>query len=223
MTFRILLLLLMMNVILTITCFAGHRDYSKRGAEYSVLNGIRLKVNKISFFEKRLVSVEGFDLSASVFKVRSNVTIQTRESVVSEGSAWEDLDVEYELIVGNDNSNHLHDKLIEDIHRFWLTHPLDNSVTGDKNVTLNDGTYLIFTGRWPPPDAVWFDGRFVIVKFSRFLDKNKGGFGAEQSFWEGKIRFYDGKKRVKLEFLVNGRQAEFLRLYDSGRFKRETK
>ena len=166
------------------------------------------------------MDVEGLRLGASVFSLNTTVTIQTVESVVSQGSVWEDLDAEYELIVGDDVENKLHNKLINDIYQFWLTNPRDNSVVGEKNVTLRKGSYLIFSGH-PYPDLVWFGNRFVKIEFKRFTNPKKSGLGAEQSFWESTIRFYDtNNKRVKLEYLVNGLQEEFLRWYKAGEFQR---
>jgi hypothetical protein len=152
--------------------------------------------------------------------MRAKVTIQTTESVVSEGSVFEELDVEYELTAGNDINDKLHDKLIADIYRFWSENPLDNSVVGEKSVTLEGGSYVIFSGTPDYPKLVWFDGRFFQLEFKQFLKTKKSGFGALGGFWRKKIRFYEGNGRVKLEMLINGRQSEFLRLYKEGRFTR---
>lgn len=218
--FRILTIVLLI-VVWPLSCFAGHKDYSSLGGEFVILKNIRLDVSKISFSEKRSVMVEGLPFDASVFSVKANVTIQTKESYVGNYSTFEDLDTEYELVVGFDVNNKLHDKLIDDIYQFWIVNPLDNSVVGDKNVTFRDSSQLIFSGKGYP-NLVWFDGRFVKIQFKKFLNTKKSGLGAEQSLWDDKIRFYDGKKRVKLEYLENGLQAEFLRWYKAGKFKLPT-
>lgn len=129
------------------------------------------------------------------------------------------METEYELIVGDDKRDDLHNKLINDIYHFWLENPRDNSITFEKNVTLRWPSYLIFSGS-SSPNVVWFDGRFVQLKFLRFIDQKKMGFGAEQDFWDKKIRFYAGSMRVKLEYLVNGLQDEFLRWHSAGKFQR---
>lgn len=220
--------MLIPRIIILTTCllflsqclFAGHRDYSKRGGEFEILEGIRLEANKLSFLEKRNVDVEGMSLEASVFQLDTRVTIQTEESPVDVGSVWEKLEVRYELVVGVDLKNAVHDKLIDDIYQFWLANPRDNSVISDKNVSLNNEAYLIFSGRYVPK-LVWFNGKFVTVKFLEFRNPRKSGLGAEQSFWEEKIRFYHNNRRSRLEFLVNGLQDEFLRWYEAGKFRRK--
>lgn len=195
---------------------ARDTDYSKRGGEFTILKGIRLNVGHLAFKEKRKIEVVGKSLEAPVFTFTATVTIQTRESVVSQGSVWEDLPLEYELIVAPDTKNEVHDLLIEDIYRHWTSPETKNSWIFDRSVYWKGQSYLIFDGSIPK--LVWFDHRVIQLKFIKFLDKRKSGFGAEQSFWERKIRFYDGKTRLKLEFLVNGLQNEFVKLHDQGFF-----
>ncbi|MBV9215764.1 MAG: hypothetical protein JO053_06265 [Acidobacteria bacterium] len=203
--------------LLSAAAFASDTDYSSRGGEFAILKGIRLNVGHLAFKEKRHVEAAGKPLEASVFGCRAVVTIQTRESVVSQGSEWEDLGIEYELIVSPDRKNEIHDLLIDDIYRYW-THPEDQVPWGyERGVYWKDQSYLIYD-RIAVPRLVWFDGRVVQLKFIRFLDDKKSGYGAEQGFWEKKIRFYDGKTRLKIEYL-NGIGDQFMKMYGQGFFR----
>lgn len=215
-----LILTLSIFTLSVASTFASAKDYSKRGGEYLILKDIRLAVSKVNYLEKRSVEVEGHNYEASVFHIRCRVKIQTIESYDPSSNVFEDLVAEYELIVGYDGENRIHDKLLHDIHEFWTTHPRDNSVTSEQGLTYKNGSYLMYD-RLTVPGLVWFDGKFLRLEFKHFLDKKKSGFGAEQNFWADKIRLYHNGKRIPFYAMVNGLQEEFIRLYDQGKFKRK--
>lgn len=197
------------------------KDYSKRGGEYTILKNIRLKAGKVNFLEKRQVEILGKSYEASVFLVRSTVTVQTVESPV--GGIFEDLTTEFELIVGEDKQDEIHDKLIEQVHA-RLVEMSDDDFIFDQprmGVTYKNGSYLIFTGSFYLPDLVWSEGKFTQVKFIRYLNKTKGGLGSEQDFWENKIRFYPNGIKLLIKPMLRESKGEFLRLYEEGKFQRQ--
>lgn len=199
------------------TIFGSDKDYSSRGPEYSILRGIHLDVSKIKFLEERNVALYGATPKASVFTITSNVVIQTVESVVSTGSVWEDLDVDYELIVGNDVDSHLHKYLIDDLHNCLRQDEKRSQWECETHLVAGKtSNLLVHAQRYSFPEVIWFNGRFVQLNFLAFRDKKKSGFGAEQSFWEEKIKFYDEKKRIKFDGEKYVDRSEFLRLYKSG-------
>ena len=200
------------------TSFAGFKDYSKRGGEYQILKNIRLEAAKVNFIEKRRVEVFGKAYDASVFLVRATVTIQTVEGYV--GGVFEELTTEYELSVGEDKENEIHDKLINQIYEIFTKNPKQNFFFVDLGLIYENDAYVIFDGKNYSPNVVWSEGKFVRAEFKRFLDKTKNGFGALHSFWEDKIRFYPNGKKLRLRFMGEEFGNEFLRLYKEGRFQR---
>jgi hypothetical protein len=214
--------LILFSILLTFSqvTLGGFTDYSKKGGEYEILKDIRLNVDKVNFVEKRKVKVLDEDLDSSVFEVKAYTTIQTVESYSGIGSVFEDLETEYELIISKDSEYKVHDKLIEKIHKILMDDPKDNFVFSKINLTYRNGKYLIVEGEYAVPNFIWFDGRIVQIKFKRFSDKKKNGLGAEQGFWEKKIRFYVNDRKFPIEFMMNKFQNEFLQLYKDGKFKR---
>lgn len=215
------LLVLLLLVFTAGTALAAHKDYSKRGGEYLILKDTRLAASKVDFVEKRSVVIEGREYQASVFRVRCRVTIQTQESYISSGSVWEDLVTEYELVVGNDTENLIHNKLISDIYEFLSTN-IDKPFYPNFDATLSyrNGSYVIYD-RLHIPRVVWFDGRFLQLKFLHFAEKKKSGFGAEPGFWEDKVRFMANGEKIPRTAMVNGLQHDFLRMYKQGNFRRD--
>jgi hypothetical protein len=211
-------------VVLFLFCFtqsglAGFKDYSKKGGEFQILKNIRLKASKVDFVEKRRVGVFGKNYDVSVFLVRATVTIQTEESYV--GGVFEKLTSEFELMVGEDKENEIHDKLINQIYALLIENPKEDFVFQDIDLTYKNGSYLIFSGKIYMPELVWSEGKFVQVKFKRFLDKTKNGFGSTQSFWADKIRFYPNGEKLRLRLSMREFKSEFLRLYKEGKFQRQ--
>jgi hypothetical protein len=201
---------------------ARHKDYSKRGGEYSILENLRLNARRVEYVGAERVSLFGKEYSASKFEISSTITVQTSDIGTFSGT-FEDVVANYEILVGRDESNEVHDAFLKEIYNFWSTNPTNGTVTSQYNLTLKkNGEYLMFMA----PSShdvnqqfylVWIDGKFIKASFKSF--QNRSGWGALQELWEKVLRFYVGKTRIEPEFMVNSFPEEFLRMYRAGKIK----
>jgi hypothetical protein len=202
------------------TVIAGHKDYSKRGGEYSILENLRIAAKRVEYTGKQNVSLFGKDYPASEFEISANITVQTSDNGTFSGT-FEDVVANYEVLVGVDSSNEVHDAFLKTIYDFWSTHEINGITTSEYNLTLKKtGEYLMFA----PPSGlekqfylVWINGKFIKASFKSFKDRD--GWGALQMLWEKVLRFNVGKTKIEPEFMVNSFPEEFLKLYREGKIK----
>ena len=217
---HILLILIVLSFAFASPVVAGHKDYSKRGGEYSILENLRLKAKKVEYVGKESVTLFGKEYPASKFEVSANITVQTSDNGTFSGT-FEDVVANYEILVGQDSSNEVHDAFLKTIYDFWSTNPTNGTVTSEYQLTLKkNGEYLMFA----PPSVyekqyyiVWIDGKFMKLSFKSF--PNRSGWGALQELWGKVSRFYVGKTKIEPEFMVNSFPEEFLKLYREGKIK----
>ena len=216
---HILLILIVLSLAFTSSVVAGHKDYSKRGGEYSILENLRLKAKNVEFVGKESITLFGKEYPASKFEVSANITVQTSCNTFS--GTFEEVVANYEILVGRDSSNEVHDAFLKTIYDFWSTNPTNGTVTSDYQLTLKkSGEYLMFA----PPSGyekqyyvVWIDGKFMKLSFKSFQDKE--GWGAVSSLWDEVVRFNVGKTKIEPEFMVNSFPEEFLKFYREGKIK----
>jgi len=201
---------------------ARHKDYSKRGGGYSILENLRLDAKRVAYVGTERVPLFGKEYPASKFEVSSTITVQTSDNGTFSGT-FEEVVANYEILVGRDESNEIHDAFLKEIYTFWSTNPTNGTVTSQYNLTIKKtGEYLMFMA----PSGhdvnqqfylVWIDGKFIKASFKSF--QNREGWGALQELWGKVLRFYVGKTKIEPEFMVNSFPEEFLQMYRAGKIK----
>jgi hypothetical protein len=201
--------------------FAAGKDYSKLGGEYALLNNLRFNAKKVEYTGKEKLVLFGREYTASKFIVSARITVQTSDNGTFSGT-FENADAFYELLVGLDESNEIHDAMLKSIYDFWSTKPKDSISTSDYQFTLKkNGDYLMFA----PPIGfdrqyylVWVDGKFIKASFREF-GKNQGGWGALSGLWSNVLKFRIGKSKIEPEFMVDEFPEQFLQLFKQGKIK----
>jgi hypothetical protein len=218
----VLFSLITFSLLFSSSALAKHKDHSKRGGEYSILENVRLNAKKVEYVGPTQINLLGKEYPASKFEIASNITVQTSCNGTYSGT-FEHVIANYELIVGRDESNEVHDTFLKEVYKFWSSNPTNGTVISQYNLTLKkSGEYLIFMA--PSSHdvnqqyyAVWIDGKFIKASFKSFRDRE--GWGALQELWENVLRFYVGKTKIEPELMVNEFPEEFLRLYKEGKIK----
>jgi hypothetical protein len=210
---------LAVGLLLASSVCARHKDYSKRGGEYAILDNLRLEATKVEYRDTQFVPLFGRQYTASKFAVSARITVQTSDNGTFSGT-FEEVTANYEILVGRDNSNTVHDAFLKTIYDFWSSHPTNGSVTSQYNLTLKKtGDYLMFM----EPDGdkqfylAWIGGKFIKASFANF--QSRSGWGALQELWGKVLWFYVGKTRIEPEYMVNAFPETFLRLYREGKLQ----
>lgn len=202
---------------------ADLKDYSNIGEEYRVLKNIRFNALNITFAEKRKVIVLGEVFEGFVFKVKTREVAGAVDGPSHQyANVHTDLDIVYEVVVGLDIERKIHDQLIDEIHSLALNPSSGGKEFKEIGLLQYAGPYLLYKGQAKLPDLVWFDGRFVQISFKYFDSKIRRKDRAEttETFWQDKIRFYSGEKKLRVEAVKEGFREQFLKLYDEGKFRK---
>jgi len=212
-------LALAIGLLVASSVSARHKDYSKRGGEYAILENLRLSAAKVEYRGTESVSLFGKQYTASKFTVSARITVQTSCNGTFSGT-FEEVIANYEILIGLDTSNAVHDAFLKTIYDFWSSHPTNGTVTSPYNLTLKKtGDYLMFMA--PDGDKqfylVWLGGKFIKASFASF--PTRSGWGALQELWGKVLRFYVGKTRIEPEYMVNAFPETFLRLYRDGKLR----
>lgn len=217
---RYLLLLLLFGI----SCgrvFADFKDYSNTSKDHAILSGIRLDALDVSFVEKRTVEVLGNKVEASVFDIRTVETVSFLDGVQPYPNVMKDINLYYELIVGEDKTRVVHDNAIEEIRSVFR----DSKATSDNlksiGISIKDASYLLYRGHFKTPDLIWFNEKFFHVRFKRFSERRRDRAATTGTFWQKKIRVYSdaGKmpiNQTKIEF-----KEPFLKMFREGKFKKK--
>jgi len=158
---------------------------------------------------------------ASKFNVSASVFVQTI-CCDRPDDAWGNVIADFEILIGRDISNEVHDAFLSKIYDFWSINPTDGRYVSQYNLTLKNNDYLMFMAPSTHDvneqyHIVWIDGKYMKIIFKSFRDKD--GAGVIDSFWQKNIKFYAGKTRIEPELMVNSFPNEFLKLYKSGKIK----
>jgi|SRR5688572_24950141 len=198
---------------------AQFKDYSGKGVEYSILKGIGLDVLRIESTGVKQISVEGLVLDVSTFKIVTTEPVTFEEGPTQNSNVIKDLDLHYEMLVGNDRQNLIHNKLIGLLKEISNLPPADRDFSG---VGLNGekGSYLIYSGPPSMPNYVWFDGRVVVVKFVGITERRRDRAFTTETFWKRKIRLFTAGKRLRPSDVSKSFAAEFLKRHAAGEFDR---
>ena len=208
-------------ITLATTAFAGFKDFSKQGDEYRILENLRIDAKSVEFAGTSRFSILGKEYPASKFNVSASVFVQT-VCCDRPDDAWGNVIANFEILVGRDDSNEIHDAFLKNIYDFWSTNPTDGRYVSQYNLTLKNDNYLMFMAPSTHDSneqyhIVWIDGKYMKIIFKSFRDKD--GAGVIDSFWQKNIKFYVGKNRIKPAFMVNSFPDEFLKLYKAGKIK----
>lgn len=203
------------------TALAGFKDYSVRGGEYRLLENLRLKAKSVEFAGADSITILGKEYPASKFKVSASMFVQT-VCCDRPDDAWGDVVANFDILVGRDESNEVHDAFLKEIYKFWSSHPTDGRYVSQYNLTLKKDKYMMFMApsSHDPNEQyhlIWIDGKYMKIIFRSFRDRD--GAGVIDSFWQKNVKFYVGGDRIKPEFMVNSFPSEFLEMYKAGKIK----
>jgi hypothetical protein len=207
-------------------CKAGYKDWSKHGPEFRVLEPLLLNAKEVKYIGPVFLVLFGVRVEASRFEVIADIIVQTRESPVDQGSQWGKATAKYELIVGNDESFRIHDKLLEEIRTYWLSKDLNylknyKTLPVEKSLFYKDGAYVLYESCLYSAkdhyDTLWLDGKVVRGKFATFI---KGaGLGGPQNLMEEVLRYRVNGHTIRSDYKSDFPPEKFLDLYDKGAFK----
>jgi hypothetical protein len=211
--FPLLLLFLCANGI------AQTKDYSEKGPEFAPLKDIRLTASRVDSIGPHQISVEGFVLDASSYKVATKEPAPFIEGGRGYNNVIKDIDMQYELLVAEDTGNRVHAKLIAVLTEISRLPDAERDFTR-VGLVGERGRYLIFSGPVTMPNYVWFDGRVIVVRWVGMKDKRRDRSPTTETFWKEKIRFFSGGKKVPLEGLSKAFAADFMKRLAAGEFNR---
>jgi len=217
---RLILLLLLLGIICG-NAFADFKDYSKTSKDYAILKGIRLDASDVVFVEKRTVEVLGKKVEASVFEVKTTETVSFMDGLQPYPNVMKDIDLYYELIVGEDKNRSVHDKVIDEIRSLLLDPKVTSKDLKSTGISVKDGSYILYRGHINAPDLIWFDERFFHVRFKRFSERRRDRAATTETFWQRKIRLYNDDGRVPINQMRIEFKEAFFKMLKEGKFKKE--
>lgn len=204
---------------LGLTGYGQLKDHSQQSGDFAILKGIKLAAIKIEFTGTREIGFLGKGFQCSTFAVTTREAVNFFDQSTNQyNNVIKDLAVHYELVVGWDTDNEIHDRLIENISSA-LQHPangdkLDMGFVGDKH------RYLLYDGRAKMPTLVWFDQRFIQVSFKRFGERRRDRIKNTETFWKDKIRFYSGDTVLPIKAMNDETRKMFMLHYNENQFTR---
>lgn len=216
--FTVIILLLMLTALCT-SVSAQAKDYSSKGPEFAPLRDIRLSATRVDSVGMQEISVEGYLLKASSFKIATKEPAPFLEGNSPYNNVIKDIEIQYELLVADDIQYRVHDKLI-DVLKEISQMPAEQRDFSQVGLIGERGRYLIFSGPVATPNYVWFDGRIVVARFLAMRDKRRDRALTTESFWKEKIRFFSNGHKVSLEGIKKSFADDFLKRLAAGDFKR---
>ncbi len=120
-------------LVLATTAFAGFKDFSKQGEEYRSLENLRLDARIVEVAGTTRFSILGKEYPASKFNVSASVFVQT-VCCDRPDDAWGNVIANFEILVGRDDSNEVHDAFLKKIYDFWSTNPTDGRYVSQYNL-----------------------------------------------------------------------------------------
>ncbi|MDQ1592609.1 MAG: hypothetical protein QOG71_3236 [Pyrinomonadaceae bacterium] len=219
-------------------------DHSLRGGEYAILNNILWPgVRSVEYAGKAEVEVYGNIYEASKFIVRDFVRVTVSGAECYNDSApfqpcGTSKGAQIEVYVGRDESNEIHDLMLQRIYDFWTANKpgKGKKVDAEEHLNYKDGEYIMFqstrgqeTPRTHAKRLVWVDGKFIKFRFVEFdlgptyndvanikLDADEG----LESFVGMGTYLRPRAIRIQPKLMKGAFRDEFFRLYLSGAFGR---
>jgi hypothetical protein len=223
---RWILFVVILTSGIAIPCRAGYKDWSRRGPEFRILEPLLLNARDVKYVGPLSLDLYAVRVEALRFEVISNIEVQIDESPVSTGSTWGRATAKYELIVGNDVAFKIHDKMLEEIRRYWSSKDLDylrnyRTLPAEKSLFYKDDAYVLYesciNSSTEQYDTLWLDGKVVRGRFMGFI---KGaGFGGQQNFMQEVLRYRVKGRIIKSDYKSDFPPKKFLDLYERGAFK----
>ncbi len=213
---RLYNILFLLALLVASSMGSDFRDFSGVGPEHKILSGLRLDALNVDFVEKRRIDVDGSSLEASVFFVRTSQTVPFLAGINPYNNVMKDIFGFYDLIVAEDASLAVHDRLVES-----MFHTLSSKEKGDFGFVRGQSSYLLFAGPAKSPDTVWVGGRVIKASLRRFTEKRSDINNNAESFWKEKIRFEMDGVKYRIESPKKNSRDEFLRLHQEGLFSRK--
>lgn len=225
-TDRVLIAVIAFCAVTAVPCSAGrYKDWSERGPEFHILAPLRIKARDVKYVGPAIIEMYGTRLEASRFEVIADIVVQIRESYAT-GGDYATARAKYELIVGNDTTFEIHDKMIEEIRAFWLSKSKSylegyRYLPAGKSLFYKDGAYVLyksFLNGEGEYDTLWLDGRVVR---GRCLDIIKGGVtgDGQEQLMEEVLRYHVNGRTIRSNYKSDFPPEKFLELYAKGAFK----
>ncbi len=210
-------------ILLLALCTCGYaqlKDYSSQGRHFSLLKDVRLGVTSIEHTGSQQISIEGFILNVSTFKLITKEPVPFIQVTGPYNNVVKDIEIHYELMVGEDRENVVHDKLIEVLNEIssMPAAERDFSHVGMSGAGKN---YLLFSGPASMPNHVWFDGRIFVSRFLRLGEQRRDRALNTETFWKGKIGFFSGGKKILPSKVPKSFAADFVKRYANGEYVRK--
>ena len=208
--------------ILTLSLSAGlaladnFRDFSESSPEHKILRGIKLDALNVDFIEKRPIDVRGTLVDASVFFVRTSITVPFFAEQNS--NVMKDINGFYDLIVAEDQRRQIHNSLIESIHDSIAR----AAAWKDFGFVTGKSSYMVSVGPAKLPELVWIGEKVILARLRRFSEKRADLNNDVETFWKDKIRFDLDGSRVRIESPKKAIREQFLQLYKDGAFSRKS-
>jgi hypothetical protein len=214
-------------------------DYSVRGGEYSVLNNLMIYgENKVEYVGTERTEAYGVKYTAAKFLVRTgvNITAYGQERCPDDGRCDVSEQAEFEVLVGLDAGDEVHDRMLERIHDYWSANkPIKwKKADADEHLNYKDGKYIMFRAL-PGPHSrarskrlVWVDGKVIKFEFKRFLPNPASYINrieqayrkdeALENFVGSRIRIRVGGVDIQARQMKGSFRKEFFKLYDGRAF-----
>ena len=222
---RVLIAAIAFCAVTAAPCSAGkYKDWSGRGPEFHILAPLRIKARDVKYVGPATIEMYGAKLEASRFEVIADILVQIRESYAT-GGDYATARAKYELIVGNDSTFEIHDRMIEEIRAFWSSKNKSDledygGLPGDKSLFYKDGAYVLYekAATAVDSDTLWLDGKVVR---GRCVDIIKGGVtgDGQEQLMEEVLRYRVNGRTIKSDYKSDFPPEEFLKLYAKGAFK----
>ena len=237
-TFAALLLLASASAVRAQPAKDKGPDFSARGGEYSVLNNLMMSGdNKVEYVGTEPAEAYGVKYRAARFRVRTGVylTVAGKEWCADDGSCSINEQAEFEVLVGLDAGDEVHDQMLKRIHDYWSANKPRKWMKADAAEHLNykHGRYIMFLALPGPYGGarskrlVWVDGKVIKFEFKRFLhspaaygngmDLAHGGQALENFVGSG-IRLRVGGVDIQARQMKGSFREEFFKLYNGGAF-----
>jgi hypothetical protein len=219
-------------------------DYSLEGGPYAVLNNLLFSsASRVEYLGVEPMAAYGFKLDAAKFIVESEVTV-TQPGWFPTGSGCDPTvsndppktteRAEFEVSVGLDQNDAVHDEMLRRIYWYWLSNkPFRwRQVNVDEHLTYKDGRYLMFlagsdrSGWARVRTLLWVDGKVVKFRFKEFKNMGKGFWARLQpspdealNDFVGRIGVRTGGVKLHTRLMGGSFRKEFLKQHANGTFK----
>lgn len=222
-------------------------DFSGRGGPFAVLGGLNFhRVERIEYVGGDRAAAYGVEVDAEKFLVGAWVNVPKYDVPViiadAEDNSYQRVEsrlAEFEVWVGRDADDRIHDEMLKGVHGFWTANKpgwfsRSGRVEASEHLNYKAGRYLLFRVLNQPvhylaPFArrvVWADGKVVWFRFKRFVPG--GGSNprppfdpdaAVDDFLGAHFSVLSGRVRLHALPMKGSFRKEFFRQYEKGTFR----